>query len=543
MATKCSKWLHFLSSRAALATNTNVCRQTSNLPTELLARVFLMVRNGAGRAIAGIVFSNWIHVTWVCQRWRQIATTTPALWTDIHLLNLKNPPWLPTFLERAKRMPLNIILSHNTQYYDKETFDLLVRSVGSFRCLKLEATAQFGKERSLVPHLPQMNKLEVLRLGGEDAINPRLLSSALADLGLTREHYPHLHTLALRGTFFPWTSSIYHSLRKLILTYINPLPPAHALLQVLQSCPDLEIMQWTNTLQDAPFFGPTDVVPRLSPVSLPRLQEIIIDDIHTRTRLLCEHIVVPSTCNVFIYPKGHRLDYSLSAISPRQPIFSTVITHCTHLHMSIDAQHFCLAAGRCPIPSSLFALSTINIEILVTDGPIRDPLRCLTPWGDLLGPFTPTDGRELPVTSFSLRYNNLRAMSLMMWETYLECLPHLEELIVEEHEPLALVPRYDKRNVPLNTFKNIFAALSRGQNPLDDGEEAELPCGARLRRVVWRVMAIDSAVLLALERMLDMRAARGVPLEELVFENCYCARDTSTLAVLSLLAPHVEVKI
>ena len=537
--------LPFSVSRSAPVTNTTVGRQTSNLPTELLSRIFLMIRNEEGIQITSLGLPHWIHITWVCQRWRQVANTTLALWTDIHLLNLKNPPWLPTFLERAKRMPLNITLSHNMQYYDKETFDLLVRSVGSFRYLELEETAPFGKERSLVPHLPQMHKLEVLKLGDEDAVDPRLLSSTLADLGLTREHCPHLHTLALRGTFFPWTSSIYHSLRELILTYINPLPPAHALLQVLRSCPDLEIMQWTNTLQDVPVFGPTDDVPRLSHVALPHLQKIVIDDIHTRTRLLCEHIVVPSTCNVFVYPKGHRLNDSLSAISLRHPIFSTIIAHCTHLHMSIGTQHFHLAAGRCPIPPPLCALSTIHIEILVTDGPIRDPLPYLTPWRDLLDPFTSTDGRESLVTSFSLRYNNLRAMSPMMWQTRLARLPHLKELIVEEHEfgPGALVSRHHKRKVRLNTFKSLFAALSGGPDPLDDGKEAEPPCGARLRRVVWRVMVIDSAALLALECMLDMRAARGVPLEELVFENCYCARDTSTLAVLSLLAPHVEVGI
>ena len=530
-----------MSSRAALVTNANVHRQTSNLPTELLARIFLMVRNEAGRAPDGAVLSNWIQVSWVCQRWRRIATTTPALWANIYLgRDLENVSWLRVFLERAKRMPLDITLLEDIQYYGEEAFDLLVRSVGSFRYLEFQAIAPRGKEKSLVPYLPHMHSLEELNLGNVNAdLEP--LSSALADLGLTRKHCPRLYRLTLWDAFFPWTSSIYCSLRELKLILIAPLPPAHTLFRILQSCPDLEIMEWTNILQDEPFFIPTDGAAQLTPVSLPHLQQILIDDSYTRAQLLCEYIVVPPTCDIIVYP---RCDGWLTAASPRQLIFSTVIPVSTHIQMSLDkASSFSLAAGigRRTGWVNLESPTSSSINVIERGHPIRSSLDFAT-WRDLLDPFTPTDGRESPVTSFSLEYSDLRTMSPMMWRTGLARFPRLEELIVGAYKSKPLLVVSGTSDTPCEIFKNIFAALSGGPDPQDNGKEAE-PCGTRLRRVVWMGMLIDGATLLALQHMLEMRAARGFPLKELAFENCYCAEDTSPATVLSLLALHVEVKI
>ncbi|KAI5885510.1 uncharacterized protein SCHCODRAFT_02520200 [Schizophyllum commune H4-8] len=53
---------------------------------------------------------EWITVTWICSRWRAIATSSPTLWSTIDLCYNRPTDVGRTFLERSRKAPLTVFL-------------------------------------------------------------------------------------------------------------------------------------------------------------------------------------------------------------------------------------------------------------------------------------------------------------------------------------------------------------------------------------------------------------------------------------------------
>ncbi|KAL1754975.1 hypothetical protein FB107DRAFT_183199, partial [Schizophyllum commune] len=51
---------------------------------------------------------EWITVTWVCSRWRAIATSSPTLWSTVDLCYNRPIDVGRTFLERSRKAPLTL---------------------------------------------------------------------------------------------------------------------------------------------------------------------------------------------------------------------------------------------------------------------------------------------------------------------------------------------------------------------------------------------------------------------------------------------------
>jgi hypothetical protein len=73
----------------------------SQLPSELLLRIFLFVRSGDSNGCD----LDWIVVTQVCRHWRDLALRYPLLWNHI---NLSYPEWTSEKLRRSQ--PASLIV-------------------------------------------------------------------------------------------------------------------------------------------------------------------------------------------------------------------------------------------------------------------------------------------------------------------------------------------------------------------------------------------------------------------------------------------------
>ena len=76
------------------------------MPTELLISIFYLTLPLIGQRD----FLVSARISWVCRRWRQIALSSPRMWTYVDLAEpcFSNTPWLAVFLERASGAPMDV---------------------------------------------------------------------------------------------------------------------------------------------------------------------------------------------------------------------------------------------------------------------------------------------------------------------------------------------------------------------------------------------------------------------------------------------------
>ncbi|KAI0063920.1 hypothetical protein BV25DRAFT_1823984 [Artomyces pyxidatus] len=89
-------------SLSSYRTRRNATAAISRLSAEMLTAIFqLLAHEGTHSSW------KWVHVTWVCSRWRSIALKCPSLWQRVSFMSSK---WMGAYLTRAKPLPLRLDL-------------------------------------------------------------------------------------------------------------------------------------------------------------------------------------------------------------------------------------------------------------------------------------------------------------------------------------------------------------------------------------------------------------------------------------------------
>ncbi|KAG6813470.1 hypothetical protein H0H92_010804 [Tricholoma furcatifolium] len=89
----------------------NALTVTCRIPNEILAIIFRQVVDA--EVAENILDSEWIpSISHVCSHWREVALSTPALWSTLHL---DYPAWAPEMLRRSKDVALSV-KSYGTLY-------------------------------------------------------------------------------------------------------------------------------------------------------------------------------------------------------------------------------------------------------------------------------------------------------------------------------------------------------------------------------------------------------------------------------------------
>ena len=107
--------------------------QTRRLPAEILEFVFMHLKLSDPNSDAGFD-AEWIKVTWVCGRWRQIALQCSALWAVTAVMERPGASSDPfdaarTLLERASPRPLTLVAVTAPALHVLEPYAHRVRSM------------------------------------------------------------------------------------------------------------------------------------------------------------------------------------------------------------------------------------------------------------------------------------------------------------------------------------------------------------------------------------------------------------------------------
>ncbi|KDQ13857.1 hypothetical protein BOTBODRAFT_175273 [Botryobasidium botryosum FD-172 SS1] len=237
-------------------------------PSEILSMIFKMTERSARNSFRPLEIRAPLNLAQVSKLWREVALDTPSLWAAIDVMNIRIAP---TFLERSRSTPLEIVVASGGTYGgdedesdNREQSEHLATELRSMK--KAYSLRGVDPHAFLVPLLPHINRWQSLTLEGQGgrklegfllpAVAPALTTFCALQLGyramptlhpaLFNEQLPSLNRLSLLGVGLPWelAPTALRGLRWLTLEGYSSNPADRAqLLDLLQGCPLLEFLR------------------------------------------------------------------------------------------------------------------------------------------------------------------------------------------------------------------------------------------------------------------------------------------------------------
>ncbi|KAA1470103.1 hypothetical protein DENSPDRAFT_835821 [Dentipellis sp. KUC8613] len=281
----------------------NATRAAVSLPLEIIVLIFSnLLSISPPRRLDARVELGWIGVTHVCHRWRQAAISAAILWTRISDLG---PEWTRVSLQRAGSAPLRLDRYEAGSNTSPAVEDIACR-LGQMRILPI-----LGSHEILRPLLdrlhgpaPRLEYLDVeIRDEGQAQDHP---ISEVHGVLLNGGGGP-LHHLKLTNVFFQWNSFNFSGLVRLSLSYKEHtlytnmeetrLPSLLSVLATIRDTPNLEHLHLANAVHA---FNSEEFRHSLTPVSLPNLKRLIIEQNKAVCAALIRNVVLKLKANVSI---------------------------------------------------------------------------------------------------------------------------------------------------------------------------------------------------------------------------------------------------
>ncbi|KAH9886274.1 hypothetical protein C8Q73DRAFT_285588 [Cubamyces lactineus] len=499
------------------------------LPPELLVLIFREVQVCFNCRPHGCAHC-WLRVTWVCRYWREVALSTPALWTSISSISAckrRQRAQLATTLERAAEMPLDVDLaiSDHGERAPSLLASLFVHA-HKFRTLRLELGNYSPCQGSMQPFFELMTPNQLSMPWLEDF---HLHDSVWAFTEfhrpylsqLTHEHVPRLRNLSLTCVNLPWSSPVYSSLSTLDLDSIPAPPTIEEFVQILRSCPALQQLRISNTLPVddlAEQLLPSDT----SVIALPHLNTLHLDGEYAVVAYICDLLEVPSLCEV-------NIDYSnviesnpplglVSAVLPRQRAFREAVLH---------ANFFALTSENTQGYGNSYASFEINTPegegplIYIDSECASDADMDATSWQDLLYTF-----RSAPLTRVCI--SPVDHITVEMWIALFRQAPLLD--IIEVGPERGFLYKEDRETEYMrHSIKPLLYALQASE---PDIEHIYVP---NLRCLVMNILVADFDIAVHIVCLLEERRALGKPMERLEFRDSVCQADIGRESFMSQL--------
>ncbi|KDQ60438.1 hypothetical protein JAAARDRAFT_205384 [Jaapia argillacea MUCL 33604] len=248
---------------------------TCLVPSEILLEIFKHIPQEAPRGSD----REWLAITAVCRRWREIALSSSDLWSTIYITS-DSSRQTPLFFERSNIALLDVgvgcFLEPEDISVGSQQLSSNISRVYSllFTGMPIDDLCQFLRPLMDRP-APELHSFVIAYPDEtpEDEFGDGLLISSLFS-GVT----PHLRVLSLQYASLPWSSSIYSGLVDLRLyhEHSDAHPSAELFLSALENCPSLRIL----SLQEAGPIDPYRRRPYRRPsrkVTLSQLQVVKLD--------------------------------------------------------------------------------------------------------------------------------------------------------------------------------------------------------------------------------------------------------------------------
>jgi hypothetical protein len=241
----------------------------NTLPPELLARIFCLAQT------EGVDYLYWnrpsilryYFFTHVCSHWRQIAVSTPSLWSNITFIHKH---WTYEMLARAKAVPLSISVGI---VHQKELIKAILACMGRIRDLRLSVQS-WKSDSCFDSFFLSAPLLQTLDIASMDSSEPIIFSELIFN-----QHAPQLTSVKLKNCLFQWSSMAATFVNVEQLEILN-VKAAHIAPQAmgevfsaLCAMPRLRLLSLAHAL-------PSSVDPSIicQPVLISSLQSIRLED-------------------------------------------------------------------------------------------------------------------------------------------------------------------------------------------------------------------------------------------------------------------------
>ena len=276
----------------------------SRLPNELLAEIFVWLAQDYydySKKLLG-PYSNsygtystsygtnlrWIRTSHVCHTWREVALTTPRLWSFIQVARQEA---IEMLLVRSKQAPLLVCMGQSP--YRKKSIEVLGELLPPETC-RLREVYLDGSARdiyNLCTNFTQpANLLHVLNLSGSQSHYSVNSSPPPLPRHLFGGQFPRLRNLELHQIAFSWDNPVFcKTLTNLVVIGGSYSGSFEQLLYVLEQMTELENLGLEDVV---PSTGnhTTSLPPPSHPIMLPRLRDIWLCGFAIDTANLLRHL-------------------------------------------------------------------------------------------------------------------------------------------------------------------------------------------------------------------------------------------------------------
>ncbi|TFY74933.1 hypothetical protein EWM64_g9080 [Hericium alpestre] len=234
---------------------------------------------------------GWINATHVCRRWRQVALSVPALWTNVRAL--QTGPWMNEMLARSKLVPFTLSVCIAG---DPEACGIVLKAVGPEYISHMKGLHLFGKGHKSDGSLYEYGTEVLANLKHpapmlESLVLNNVTGSAVLRRDIFACEVPRLRRVAIRKCEgIHWDAPYLRNLTDLDLSFDQNCQTAE-LLALLKESPMLETLKIAWRKPRAPR---TDLPNEK--VSLPSLKQFCLDcraDAQCAEFLAC--LITPST--------------------------------------------------------------------------------------------------------------------------------------------------------------------------------------------------------------------------------------------------------
>ncbi|KAI0740191.1 hypothetical protein C8Q76DRAFT_189101 [Earliella scabrosa] len=338
-------------------------------------------------------------------------------------------------------------------------------------------------------------------------------------IDLSRDQLPRLHTLTLDGVQFPWTSSLYTSLRSLTLRSCETSMSIADLRRVLRSSPTLEYLELSRCLPD-------EVDEHTYPIPITTLPELRCLKLHATlsvTAYLCDTISAPSADSICIERIVRPVDQGtidpVTELAPIQRLYQSFLRHAKRMTLTLPDDDESIHIAFNTDPEKPHDHHPMLVEVNGGIAPVVSP----STWNAIIDT---VHNAHSPLTSLCIFYAQLERIDKEMWRRCFSHFPLLDHLDVGD---------WDTPAAP-NAFDVLLDTL---QSSVGSGGACELSC-TKLRKLEVNGMLLDEDALVS---FLTFRASHGLPLQQLVFKEVYCPKTTDVRALRLRLEALVQVTI